>query len=89
MVKCLWMYQRQYIHSLLERFGLFQAKTSITPADTNVKLVKDDGVSKLVDPICYHSMVGSLLHAAIATRPDIAQAVGAVQSLSPVLLKLT
>ena len=76
--KCLWMHQRQYIHSLLERYGLSQAKLSTTPADTKVKLVKDDGVSKLVDPICYQSMVGSLLYAAIATRPDIAQAVGTV-----------
>ena len=76
--KCLWMHQRQYIHSLLERYGLSQAKPSTTPADTKVKLVKDDGVSKLVDPICYQSMVGSLLYAAITTRPDIAQAVGTV-----------
>ena len=80
--KCLWMHQRQYIHSLLERYGLSQAKPSTTPADNKVKLVKDDGVSKLVDPICYQSMVGSLLYAAIATRPDIAQAVGTVSKFN-------
>ena len=73
------MHQRQYIHSLLERYGLFQAKPSTTPV---VKLVKDDGVSKLVDAICYQSMVGSLLYAAIATRPDIAQAVGTVSNFN-------
>ena len=44
--------------------------------DVNVKLVKDDGYSKPVDPVVYQSMVGSLIYAAIATRPDIAQAVG-------------
>ena len=49
----------------------------LTPADTNVKLVKDDG-SNPVDLVKYQSMVGSLLYAAVATRPDIAQAVGAV-----------
>ena len=32
--------------------------------------------------ICYHSLVGSLLYAAIATRPDIAQAVGAVSKFN-------
>ena len=74
---CLWLHQRQYISSLLERYGLSQAKVSATPADTNVKLVKDDG-SNPVDPVKYQSMVGNLLYAAVATRPDIAQAVGAV-----------
>ena len=68
------MHQRQYISSLLEKYGLSQAKVSPTPADTNVKLVKEDGSN----PIKYQSMVGSSLYAAVATRPDIAQAVGAV-----------
>ena len=80
--KCLWMHQKQYVHSLLEWHGLSPAKSSTTPADINIKLVKDDGVSKMVDPICYQSIVGSLLHAAIATRPDIAQAVGVVSKFN-------
>ena len=42
----LWMNQRQYIQSLLERYGLTQAKTVSTPADINIKLVKNDGVIK-------------------------------------------
>ena len=78
----LWMDQRQYIQSLLKRYGLSQAKTATTPADINVKLIKNDGVSKPVSPVNYQSMVGSLLHAAITTRPDIAQAVGAVSKFN-------
>ena len=46
--------------------------------DLNVKLVKDDGYSKPVDAVQYQSMVGSLIYAAIATRPDIAHAVAAL-----------
>ena len=62
--------------------GLSQAKTSTTPADIGVKLVKDNGVSKPVDQVNYQSMIGSLLYAAITMRPDIAQAVGAVSKLN-------
>ena len=50
--------------------------------DPSVKLVKDDGYGKKVDPIQYQSMVGSLLHAAKTTRPDIAHAVGKVSKFS-------
>ena len=38
--------------------------------------MKDDGCSKPIDPVAYKSMVGSLIYASIANRPDIAQAVG-------------
>ena len=44
--------------------------------------MKDDGCSNKVDPIHYQSMVGSLLHAARATRTDIAQAVGMVSKFN-------
>ena len=84
----LWMNQRQHIQSLLERYGLAQAKTVNTLADINVKLVKNDGVSKPVNQVNYQSMVGSVLYAFIATRLDMAQAVGAVSKFNSVLLKL-
>ena len=77
----LWMDQRQYIQSLLKRYRLSQAKSATTPADVNVKLVNNDGVSKPVNQVNYQSMVGSLLYASIATRPDIAQAVGAISKI--------
>ena len=58
------------------------AKTVSTPADPNVKLCKDDKVSKPVDAIMYQSMVGSLLYLSTETRPDISQAVGVVANFS-------
>lgn len=57
------------------------ANPAATPADVNVKLRKS-GVSKSVDQHTYQSMVGSLLYAAMATRPDIAQAVSAVSKFN-------
>ena len=63
---------------MLKKFGQTQAKSVSTPADLNVRLQKEDGVSKPVDTTLYQSIVGSLLYAAITTRPDIAQAVGVV-----------
>ena len=80
--ECLWLHQRQYILAMLEKYGLSEAKSISTPADVSVMLTKNDGVSNSVDPSLYQSMVGSVLYAAIATRPDIAQAVGAVSKFN-------
>ena len=74
--------QKQYLLRLLEKYGLSEANTVSTPMDLNVKLVKDDKYSKSVDPILYQSMVGSLLHAARATRPDIAHTVSIVSKFN-------
>lgn len=80
--KSLCLHQQQYIQGMLEKYGLSQAKTVATPADVSVNLKKIDGISKAVDPVWYKFMVGSLLYASIATRPDIAQAVGAVSKFN-------
>ena len=74
---CVWLHQKQYITLMLRKFGFADANTVSTPADCNVKLVKDDHVSNSTDQAEYQSMVGSLLYIAMGTRPDIAQAVGA------------
>ena len=42
----IWLHQKQYILSLLQKFGLMDAKPASTPADSNVRLMKDDGVSR-------------------------------------------
>ena len=47
--------------------------------------MKDDSYSKKVDTVQYQSMVGSLLHAARATRPDIAHAVGVISKFNATL----
>ena len=68
--------QKQYLINILRKFGLEDAKTVSTPSDPNVKLEKEDGYSNPVDATYYQSLVGSLLYAAMATRPDIAHAAG-------------
>jgi len=65
--KCVWLHQKQHILDMLKKYGLLEAKTVSTPADLNVRLQKDDSVSKPVDPVPYQSTVGSLLYAATAT----------------------
>ena len=67
---------------MLEKYKLMDAKTVSTPADPNVKLCKDDKVSKPVDATLYQSIVGSLLYLSTATRPDISQTVGVVAKFS-------
>ena len=74
--KQVYLHQGKYIEKMLKKFGQTEAKPVSTPADLNVKLQKEDGVSRPVDTVTYQSIVGSLLYAAITTRPDIAQAVG-------------
>lgn len=75
--KTIKLHQKHYILQMLKRFGMENANPVSTPADANVNLVKDDGVSKPVEAKYYQAIVGSLLYLSVATRPDISQAVGA------------
>ena len=49
--------------------------------------MKEDGISKPVDPIQYQSIIGSLLYLAVATRPDIAYAVQALSNPPKLILQ--
>ena len=65
---------------LIEKYGMTEAKIVSTPTDPSVKLEKDDGISKGVDPVTYQSMIGSLMYA--ATRSDISFAVGVLSKFN-------
>lgn len=67
----------RYITDALERFGLSRCKTANTPAVKNDGAQEDDrdGGSAPADLKLYQEKVGTLLYAAITTRPDIAYAV--------------
>jgi hypothetical protein len=73
--------QEQYIKKVLERFNMVDCKEAATPLDPSIKMSKNMSPSTPKDleemrrnP--YRSIVGSLMYAMIATRPDLAVAVG-------------
>jgi hypothetical protein len=71
--------QRSYIDGLLRRFGLSSANGVATPMDPRVRLdVAEGEMLSLEDQGLYLSIVGSLMYAAMATRPDISFAVAAL-----------
>ncbi|KAJ3529254.1 hypothetical protein NM688_g7878 [Phlebia brevispora] len=72
------IHQQRYIHTVLERFHMLDSNPVSTPLDPNVPLTPTPvDASSLEVP--YSVAIGSLMYAAVATRPDIAFA---VQSLS-------
>ena len=63
--------QTGYINTTLKRFGLEAAHDAKSPMDPNVRLDNTSCEDKQVDKNLYLSIVGSLMYAALATRPDI------------------
>ena len=81
--------QKQYIQMLLKKYRMLDANPVSTPVDQ--KLLKNDGHSKPVNSVQYQTIVGSLLYAAMATRPEIAHAVSVVSKFcaSPTTAHMT
>jgi len=77
--KELWIHQAEYIHHLLEEYGLSDCHPVHLPMDLNYPLLKDEDAAKLT-PISnlstvYPKIIGELLYLSLCTRPDIAHAV--------------
>lgn len=67
--------QTQYIEKIVSRFGISPMKPSDIPMACHAKFNIANNDDDFVDETLYRSAIGSLMYAAIATRPDIAFAV--------------
>jgi len=70
------LHQRQYVFSLLTRFGLEEANPVLLPMGAGVHLSKGGAQLDADTTKLYQELVGSLLYLSTSTRPDIAFAVG-------------
>jgi hypothetical protein len=85
--KTLSLSQHAYIDAIISRFNFDDMKPSSIPIDPAVPLSKSQSPSKLEDiakmrNIPYREAVGSLMYAAMGTRPDIAFATSTVAQFS-------
>ncbi|CAI7799034.1 unnamed protein product [Closterium sp. NIES-53] len=72
------LYQEKFIKELAEKYGIENERKVATPLPAEFKLVKaaeDEGV-EAEEQQQFQSLVGSLLYAAVHTRPDISFSVG-------------
>lgn len=80
----IYLSQKQYIKTVLERTGMTDCKPAWTPLPHNAKLSTEDPSNNSTlheieiegKTVSYPSVVGSLMYAMLATRPDIAFTVG-------------
>jgi len=70
--------QTRYTNQLLKKYRMSECHPTSTPLDTSIKLLPLPSDEEPMDKHLYRSAVGSLLHLAIVSRPDIATAVGMV-----------
>uniref|UniRef100_A0A2N9I1U4 Reverse transcriptase Ty1/copia-type domain-containing protein n=1 Tax=Fagus sylvatica TaxID=28930 RepID=A0A2N9I1U4_FAGSY len=73
---CLYLSQHRYIHDLLRKTNMHEAKPISSPMASSTSLSQFQG-TPLSDPSSYRSTVGSLQYLSL-TRPDIAFAVNKV-----------
>jgi len=66
------MNQEQYLKTVLERFGMTDAKSVRLPIGVGAQLERTRGPLTGEDPTLYQELVGCLNYLATATRPDIA-----------------
>ena len=79
--------QKHYAEDVLERFNLSNMHPVSTPLDTGLRLSKDQAPQtheerSEMSKLPYSQLVGALMYLAIATRPDIAHAVGVLSRFS-------
>src|SRR5579859_6307088 len=74
--------QSGYNQTILERYGMENSKLANTPLSSGARLTKAMATDILTDQQEYQSMVGSLMYAMLATRPDLAQTIQQISQFS-------
>ena len=70
--------QQRMTTQLLSKYQMQDAKPKSVPLTASTKLTKDEGEPLDKHKYGYSQLIGSLMYLAVCTRPDIAQAVGAL-----------
>ena len=76
----LWLCQDSYIESIAARFNLIGDRAPATPIGMQQQLVPNKDIADHAATHLYQRKVGSILYAAIITRPDIAWAAARLSS---------
>jgi hypothetical protein len=72
----IWISQEAYITKVLVRFGMEDSARKLLPMQSNWKPHARTDEEEACDKGLYRQAIGSLLYAALGSRPDIAYAVG-------------
>ena len=70
------LHQSKYLLNLLKKYGMEECKPVATPIEQGTKLLLNEG--EPVNTKEYQALIGGLIYAVTATRPDLALAVGLV-----------
>ena len=70
--------QKRLTAQLVDIYGLKDCKSKTVPLSTSLQLTKADGEYLDKDTYTYTHLIGSVLYLSVCTRPDIAQALGAL-----------
>jgi hypothetical protein len=87
----IYLCQETYISDMIKRFRMEDAIPANSPMDPYVNLDNEECEDKAVDKTLYLSIVGSLMFAALGTRPDISYSVTALSryNVLPLQMHLT
>ncbi|CAI7885069.1 unnamed protein product [Closterium sp. NIES-53] len=83
--RCMRVHQRKYLEALAAKFGQSEGHVA-TPFPSGFKCVKgpeEESVGE-EERHRFHSLVGSLMYAAVNTRPDVAFATGQTEDMTSV-----
>ena len=80
--KTIHLSQGPYIHKVLTHFSMNLANPTHTPLSTNENLTKTEDVPTLCNDEPYAELIGSLMYAAVGSRPDLTHTVSALSQFT-------